>query len=215
MSTLTITTNIPVEVTGLSKAEQETLASIMADIKRGLDATLRAARAWAELPPKAREKIVEQTRPHLRDFWTKLDRVGAGELHPQLATVSGLAERYLGKMAIEEQERYLRDGIPVATLRSKSDFRLVDVVSMTKEQRQQVFKTAGGVVAVRTVEEQRSWLADQAAKRLLAKEAAERLKKVDRVGWSVQGGRVFVKPARVEAGLTKRDLEVMLKDLKS
>ena len=63
-------------------------------------------------------------------------------------------------------------------------------------------------------EEQKVWLADQAAKRLLRQEAADRLKKVDRVGWSVAGGRVFVKPARVESGLTLRDLETMLRDLK-
>ena len=107
-STPTITTSIPAEVTGLSKAEQELLASIMQDVKRGLDAIMRAARTWMELSEKARGRIVEQTRPSLRDFWTKLERVGAGELHPQLATVSGLAARYLGKLPIEEQERLTR-----------------------------------------------------------------------------------------------------------
>lgn len=214
MNTLAITTTIPVEVTGLSKAEHEVLMAIMADIKRGLDATLRAARAWVELPEKARARIVEQTKPNMREFWAKLQRVGTGLLHPQLATMSGLAARYLGKLALEEQEKYLRDGIPVVTARTRGDFRLLDVVSMSEDQRKQVFKVAGKV-AVRSVEEQRSWLADQAAKRLLKREAAAGLKKVDRVGWSVERGRVWVKSNRVEAGLTKRDLEVMLKDLES
>ena len=214
MNTLAITTTIPVEVTGLSKAEHEVLMAIMADIKRGLDATLRAARAWVEFPEKARARIVEQTKPNMREFWAKLQRVGTGLLHPQLATMSGLAARYLGKLALEEQEKYLRDGIPVVTARTRGDFRLLDVVSMSEDQRKQVFKVAGKV-AVRSVEEQRSWLADQAAKRLLKREAAAGLKKVDRVGWSVERGRVWVKSNRVEAGLTKRDLEVMLKDLES
>lgn len=207
-----ITTTIPADVTGLSKAEQELLASIMQDVKRGLDAILRAARTWMELSEKARGRIVEQTRPSLRDFWTKLERVGAGELHPQLATVSGLAARYLGKLPIEEQERYLRDGIPVASLRSK-DFRLVDVVLMAEEQRKQVFTGNGQTARVRSVEEQRVWLSEQAARRVLLKERLAGLKTVDRVGWSVRSGRVFVKAARVESGLTKRDLETMLKDL--
>lgn len=209
---MTITTSIPVEVTGLSKAEQEVLAAIMADIKRGLDATLRAARAWVEMSEKARGRIVAQTQPSLREFWTKLEGVGMGKLHPQLATMSGLAARHLGKLELAEQERFLREGIPVAALRGK-DFRLVDVVSMSEEQRKQVF-TAGGLTSrVRSVDEQRNWLADQAARRVLKREAAAGLKSVDRVGWSVQGGRVFVKAARVESGLTKRDLAVMLKDL--
>ena len=212
----TITTTIPVEVTGLSRPEQEVLVEIMADIKRSLDGIRKAAARWVELPEKARAKIVEQTRPSLRDFWAKLERVGAGALHPQLATVSGLAARYLGKLGIEEQERFLRDGIPVVEVkRGKYDARLLDVVMMSEEQRKQVFRASGQSVAVRTEEEQRVWLADQAAKRLLRQEAADRLKKVDRVGWSVQGGKVFVKAARVESGLTLRDLETMLKDLKS
>lgn len=211
MSSL-ITTTIPADVTGLSRTEQELLASIMQDVKRGLDAIMRAARTWMELSEKARGRIVEQTRPSLRDFWTKLERVGAGELHPQLATVSGLAARYLGKLPIEEQERYLRDGIPVASLRNK-DFRLVDVVLMTEEQRKQVFRASGQGVAVRSVEEQRAWLADQAARRVLQREKLAGLKTVDRVGWSVRSGKVFVKASRVETGLTRRDLETMLKDL--
>jgi hypothetical protein len=213
MSTSAITTSIPVEVTGLSKAEHELLNSIMADIKRGLDATMRAARTWLALSEKARARIVEQTRPSLRDFWTKLERVGAGELHPQLATVSGVAARYLGKVSLAEQELYLRDGIPVVLATRSRDVRLVDVVMMSEEQRKQVFKVAGAGWAVRTVEEQKHWLADQAARRLLRQEAKSTLKKVDRVGWSVERGRVFVKAGRVKEGLTKRDLETMLRDL--
>ncbi|MFZ2281553.1 MAG: hypothetical protein WAW39_27395 [Prosthecobacter sp.] len=211
-----ITTSIPVEVTGLSKTEHEVLLEIMADIKRSLDGIRKAAARWVELPEKARAKIVEQTRPSLRDFWAKLERVGSGMLHPQLATVSGLAAKYLGKLGIEDQERFLREGLPVVEVkRGKYDTRMLDVVMMSEEQRKQVFRVVGQGCAVRTVEEQQAWLADQAAKRLLRQEAADRLKKVDRVGWSVQGGKVFVKPARVEAGLTLRDLETMMKDLKS
>lgn len=210
----TITTTIPVEVTGLSKSEHEVLADIMQDIKASLDGIRRAARRWMELSPKARGKIVEQTRPNLRDFWAKLEAVGTGALHPQLATVSGLAARYLGKLPLDEQERYLRDGIEVVVVRGRGyDVKLVDVTLMSEEQRKLVFKAAGDGVAVRTVEEQKTRLADAAARRLLAEEAKSGLKSVDRVGWKVEKGRVFVKANRVESGLTKRDLETMLRDL--
>lgn len=213
MST-TMTTTIPVEVTGLSKAEHEVLESIMGHVKASLDGIRRAARLWMDLVPKARARIVEQTRPNLRDFWTKLEAVGTGSLHPQLATVSGAAARYLGRLPIDEQERYLRDGLEVVEVRGKKhDVRLVDVVDMDEEQRRQVFRQAGEGVAVRSVEEQKVWLADQAAKKLLREESRSALKRVERVGWKVEGGRVWVKPNRVELGLTRRDLETMLRDL--
>lgn len=63
-----ITTTIPVEVTGLSKAEHDVLDAIMLHIKTSLDGIRRAARLWADLSAKAKTRIVEQTRPNLRDF---------------------------------------------------------------------------------------------------------------------------------------------------
>jgi hypothetical protein len=39
-------------------------------------------------------------------------------------------------------------------------------------------------------------------------------KGVDRPGrWAVRGGKVIVAPAKASAGLTRRDLEMMLRDL--
>ena len=210
-----ITTTIPVEVTGLSKAEHDVLDAIMLHIKTSLDGIRRAARLWADLSAKAKTRIVEQTRPNLRDFWVKLEAVGSGALHPQLATVSGLAARFLGKLPLEQQERYLRDGMEVVEVKGrKHDVRLVDVVDLDEFQRRLVFKIGkDGAVSVRTIEEQKTLLADQAAKRLLQEEAKSGLKRVERVGWTIEKGRVWLKPNRVESGLTKRDLETMLRDL--
>ena len=39
------------------------------------------------------------------------------------------------------------------------------------------------------------------------------MKKVERVGWRVEAGKVWVKPDKVETGLTRRDLVTMLRDL--
>lgn len=208
-----IATSMAVEVTGLSKGEQELLAAMMTDIRRSVDGIRRAAGRWLEFSPRARALIVEQTRPCMREFWGRLERVGAGELHPQLATVSGLAARYLGRLPVGDQEKFLAEGIPVVSATRSRDVRLVDVVMMSEEQRKQVFKACGSGVLVRSVEEQKAWLADQAARRLLRQEAADSLKRVERVGWTVDGGRVFIKPARVESGLTLRDVRTMLRDL--
>jgi hypothetical protein len=39
------------------------------------------------------------------------------------------------------------------------------------------------------------------------------MKKVERVGWRVEGGKVWVKEDKVESGITRRDLLTMLRDL--
>ena len=210
-----ITTHMPVEVTGITADQQAVLAEILSDIKLSIDRLARAAKRWVELPEKARRRIIDQTNPSYRDFWAKLDRVGRGELHPQLATVGGTAARLLGKLSLPEQERYLRELVPVVVVKGRGwDVRQVDVAEMSEEQRKQVFKmSSDGVVTVREVEAQKVWLADKAAREIMISEAAESLRKVERQGWRVEKGRVWVKPAAVEAGLTKKQVQQMLKDL--
>lgn len=52
----------------------------------------------------------------------------------------------------------------------------------------------------------------RAAKLLLEKQAGESLRRVERAGWVVESGRVWLKPALVENGITRRHLEKMLAD---
>lgn len=210
-----ITTHMPVEVTGITADQQAVLAEILSDIKVSIDRLARAAKRWVELPEKARKRIVDQTNPSYRDFWGKLERVGRGELHPQLATVGGAAARFLGKLSLPEQERYLRELVPVVQVKGRGwDVRQVDVAEMSEEQRKQVFKlSSDGVVTVREVEAQKVWLADKAARDLLISSAAETLRKVERQGWRVEKGRCYPKPAASEKGFTKGQVEKMLKDM--
>ena len=121
----------------------------------------------------------------------------------------------MGKLSLPEQERYLRELVPVVVVKGRGwDVRQVDVAEMSEEQRKQVFKmSSDGVVTVREVEAQKVWLADKAAREIMISEAAESLRKVERQGWRVEKGRVWVKPAAVEAGLTKKQVQQMLKDL--
>jgi len=141
--------------------------------------------------------------------------VGEGLLHPQLVMIGGKAAACLGKLPLDDQERYLRERLPVVVRRGRGfDVRLVDVAEMTEDQRRQVFKVAdSGAVTVRDEEAQKSYFANRAAQLLVEQERQDGMKRVERVGWSVEGGKVWVKPDKVESGITRRDLLTMLRDL--
>ena len=94
------------------------------------------------------------------------------------------------------------------------DTRLVDVAEMTEDQRRQVFKVSdSGAVTVRDEEAQKSYFSNRAAQLLVEQERQDGMKKVERVGWRVEGGKVWVKEDKVESGITRRDLLTMLRDL--
>lgn len=209
-----INTEITVEVSGISADQREQLAAILKDVRTSVDRLARAAKRWMDLPEKARTKIVEQTNPSFREFWRKLELVGEGTLHPQLATVGGSAARLLGKLPLEQQDHYLRNLVPVVVPAGKRwDVRLIDVAIMSEDQRKQVFKVTNAGVEVRDEAQQKVWLSDRAARALIQEHALEAVKKVDRTGWKVERGRVWVKPQATENGLTKKQVLQILKDL--
>lgn len=203
------------EITGLTADQKETLAEIFREVQASVDRLARAARKWVDLPEKARARIVEQTNPAFREFWTRLEKVGLGTLHPQLATVGGTAARLLGKLPLDDQDRYLREMLPVVIHRGRGwDVRLVDVGALSEDQRKQVFKVAAdGSVIVRDEEMQKAWLSEKAAKKVLEHAAGELMTKVERAGWRVEKGKLWVKPQLVENGISRRQLEKMLADL--
>lgn len=206
---------LTVEVDGLSKREREVLEEILHDAKLSAERLASAARKWVALSEQARDAIVAQSNPSLRDFWARLTRVGEGLLHPQLVMIGGRAASYLGKLPLEEQERYLRERVPVVVRRGRGfDTRLVDVAEMSEDQRRQVFRvTDDGAVHVRDEEAQKAYFANRAAQLVVEQSRLDGMKKVERVGWRVEGGKVWVKPDKAESGLTRRDLVTMLRDL--
>lgn len=206
---------ITLEVDGISRADREVLEDILNDARISVERLGKAAAKWVGLTEATRAKIIEQSNPSLREFWARLTRVGDGLLHPQLVMIGGRAAATLGKLPLEDQERYLRERVPVLVRRGRGfDMRLVDVAEMTEEQRRQVFKVSdSGVVTVRDEEAQKNYFANRAAQIMVERERAEALKKVERVGWRVEFGKVWVKPDKVESGLTRRDLLTMLRDL--
>ncbi len=214
MSTTQITT-LEVEIEGITKAERELLADILNDARLSAERLAKAAAKWVSLSVESREKVAAQSNPSLREFWARLTKVGEGLLHPQLVMIGGRAATCLGKLPLEDQERYLRERLPVVVRRGRGfDTRLVDVAEMTEDQRRQVFKVAdSGAVTVRDDEAQKAYFANRAAQMLVEQERQDGMKKVERVGWRVEGGKVWLKEEKVESGITRRDLLTMLRDL--
>ena len=206
---------IAVDVDGLTKREQDALFEILNDVRLSVERLRLAAVKWMDLLPASREKIVSGSPGSLKDFWAKLTRVGSGSLHPQLATVGGKAATLLGKLSIEEQEMYLRERMPLVVRKGRVfDLLRVDVAELNEEQRKQVFReNDDGSVVVRSEEEQQVYFSRKKAALLVQAAALDGLKKVDRAGWNVERGRVWVKPEKVEAGLSRKDLLTMLRDL--
>lgn len=144
MTMSTQITTIEVEIEGISKAEREMLADILNDARLSAERLAKAASKWVSLSVESREKIAAQSNPSLRDFWERLTKVGEGLLHPQLVMIGGKAAACLGKLPLDDQERYLRERLPVVVRRGRGfDVRLVDVAEMTEDQRRQVFKVGG------------------------------------------------------------------------
>lgn len=205
-----------VEVDGLSKNEQQVLLDILNDARLSAERLRLAAVKWMELPEGSRAKIVTGSPVSLRAFWARLTRVGMGSLHPQLSLVGGKAATLLGKLPLVEQERYLRDRMPLVVRKGRGfDVRLMDVAELSEEQRKQVFRVADdGSVVVRDEEEQKVYFSRKAAALLVQAAQLDGLKTVVRAGWKVERGRVWVREEKAAAGLTEKDLLMMMRDLR-
>lgn len=202
-------------VKGITPADRAAIQAVFADLAGAADSILRAARRWVALAEDVRERVTKELPAYMVPFMNRLARVGSGTLHPQLYAVGGRAAITLGRLPIEQQDLYLTERIPVAIVKAdgRPDVRRMDVADMGHAEYMQVFERhPDRSVTVRTVAQQRAWLADRAAKESAAR-VAGRTVKINRAGkWKVMGTRVYVDDVKVRTGLTRQDLLLMLKD---
>ena len=202
------------DLRGVSQEHRDLLNGVFDDLSRSMSGVMSAARKWVRLPEDVREKVREGAPEMWKRFLTKLQRVGEGTLHPQLYALSGTAASTLGKLPVNEQEKWLTERIPVAL--ADGDTRRVDVSEMTAEQRRQVFgRDENGEFFVRNLAQQRGWQADE-AKAKNAKQAAAKMAGavITRAGrWRVEAGRLWLDAALFKEGMTRAHLVAMLKDL--
>ena len=197
----------------MSDDDQAEIKSILVDVSGAYERIQRAGKKWANLDDSTKARVIEATPPALQSVWHNLERVGTGELHPQLVTARGVAARYLSKMDLEDQTKHLTERFEL--LLDDGDKVMVDIDSMTSDQRKQIFAKNGSKVKVRSLPEQKAFRIDQTEKEKRRQER-ERYSTISRPGrWDIEKGRVTIDPALNAAGLTLRDVKQLLKDLNS
>ena len=223
MSAALVTTTKPelgpitLDLRGVSQEDLATVSEILREIKGATERVVKAARRWVEMPEEVRERVVRGSPATLRDVWHRLERIGMGQMHPLLWGSYGHNANLLARLPLQDQERYLAEKIPVAVVSSngRPDIQRIALEDLGATLRLQVFKSAGRTVQVRTVAEQRAWLAEQQRRRELEEERDTGITRIDRPGrWKVEKNRVWVDPAKLETGLTLKDLAQMMRDLK-
>ncbi len=205
-------------IRGVSGDDRDTVREILTDLSGAANNVRKAAEKWATLTPGTRKKVIEGLPPTWRGFMDRLTLVAEDRLHPQLYAAAGRAATLLGKLPLADQDRYLRERIPVAILkRGKPDVLLMDVEEMNEEQRKQVFKESkdnGHAVLVRDVAQQTAYLDDLARRREREQQVEHDATVIDRPGrWRVQKGKAIINADRAKIGLTLKDARLLLKDL--
>lgn len=204
------------DLRGVDAVHVEAVTDILREIKGATDRIAKAARKWVALPEEVQAMVREGTPMALRDVWTRLERIGNGELHPLLYQAYGHGVNLLGRLPLEDQEKYLTEKLPVVIDRGGvRDNQRMAVQDLGPMLRLQVFAVSGRSVKVRTLAEQRAWLIEQGRKADERARKASKTVSIDRPGrWRVEDGRVHVDASLVARGLTLRDLLAMAKDVR-
>lgn len=170
-----------------------------------------AGRLFATIPESDWAALVAKAPAPMRRTLGYVRAVGEGRMIPQLATASGESAVKLRALPLEEQRKLWTEPVemfaPGRVGRHAKYMRYVTEMDSAEVKR--AFARDGHGWRLRTYDEQKNWEANQAAVT-----EARRVHGVDRPGrWAVRNGRVFLAAAKSSSGLTRRDLEMMLRDL--
>lgn len=185
------------EMINVTKLQSEFLQAF----QRGLEALEEAGKILVDLlaaDPTARERLVAD---HGFDHGTlaTMEKIGRGQLHPKLAS---FGVRY-ASLPMSEQKRIAEGKVDALVVKpdGSTDVLKVSVLRAPAEIREQLVNGDH----IRTLDEQKAFLAARAGKRAVEK-AAEKLNP-EAMPWHVKGSSVMVLRPTV---LTRRDLLAML-----
>lgn len=172
---------------------------------------VEAGMIFNEIDQETWDALIEDAPPPMRKTLSSVRAVGAGSMIPQLATASGYAAERLKTLPITEQLRLWTSPVemfaPGRTGRYAKYLRFA--TDMDSEELKRAFVKEGSAWRIRTYEEQKSYEVEKAAYK-----EPEKPSGVDRAGrWAIRNGKVYLAKAKVESGLSKRDVETILKDL--
>lgn len=171
-----------------------------------------AGRLFASIADDEWSSLIGEAPAPMRRTLGNVREVGFGRMIPQLATASGEAVQRLRSLPPDEQLRLWSNPVemfrPGAVGRHAKYMRYA--TEMAPDEVRRAFEKNGSGWRVRSYDEQRAWVTETAAK------GDDELPAhgVDRPGrWAVRNGRVYLARQKVETGLTRRDVEGILRDL--
>lgn len=159
---------------------------------------------WAEL--------IDEAPAPMRRTLSYVREVGEGKMIPQLATATGEAAQRLRALPLVDQAKLWMEPVemfaPGRVGRAAKYMRYV--TEMDGDEVKRAFARDGAKRwKLRSYDEQKVWEAEQGRR-----EEPEVLHGVDRPGrWAVRNGKVYLASAKVAAGLSKKDVELIMRDL--
>lgn len=180
----------------MSKKEQaQRITEFLQYLREGVEMWVKAGETLLKLvddDPHVYEQILQKEPNINARLLYKLEEIGRRRLHPMLALGGGSGCSALAKLPMSQQERYLKEPVPVVvhTAQGKTDILQVRVQDMTPEQARQVFDKD----RVRTEGEQKAILMQAVS------HAAAQKKPAKDVPWVIRGGKVeFMEGVRLGA----------------
>lgn len=171
-----------------------------------------AGRLFASIDAAVWATLLEDAPAPMRRTLEHVREVGEGKIIPQLATASGEASVRLRGMSLADQHRLWSSPVEMfAPGRVGKHAKYMRFVTdMTGEEIKRAFEHEGKRNwRLRTYDEQKAWEAEQAAFTKPEKPSG-----VDRPGrWAVRGGKVYISMAKAASGLSKREVQTILKDM--
>lgn len=170
---------------------------------KGMEAWKAAGKIVADLvdeDPDAIDRIIEVSPMLTKGILRSLERIGRDELMPELLLRNGLAYAKLRELPIQLQRKYVKEPVPLMIQTANGPDTLnVTVDALSPQQVRQVFSSDG----VRSLAEQRAWLADNAPRLTPAIEA-------ETLPFEVHGKTVvFTRPCK----LTRSEVAAILSRL--
>lgn len=129
---------------------------------KGMEAWKAAGKIVADLvdkDPDAIDRILEVSPMLTKGILRSLERIGRDELLPELLLRNGLVYARLRELPIQLQRRYVKEPVPLMIQTANGPDTLnVTLDALSPLQARQVFSSDG----VRSLSEQRAWLAENA-----------------------------------------------------
>lgn len=167
-----------------------------------------------EMDETDREKFAAAFPASQREVIGRILLVGMNQMAPEVAMIGGVAGKRLAALPVKDQERYVKELIPVAIREPDGtrNHRMMDPTTMGSATTKQVFRAAGTFCEVRSLEEQWAYIEEQ-ERAARAKAHRRPSSIVDRADYRIEGGKFYPKGHLIEEGATARILRKALADM--